>query len=232
MTGRIKLVNENNEPITEENIPAIEYEYDEVSEFDQKCGTFNTSDFQLPHAECPDKFVCDVADESPALADFSECLDAMNCAMMAGMTSHATSEIGLFMHQMIPHHQNAVNMAKALLKTGLTCEDLTNEDDPNCLVEVILREIINGQNAQIQAMRGILESLDEPAYANCVVPVFGEGDIAAPAESITFGTTDAPETSSSEDETSISEDDTSGSASFKRLGFAAVFAAIFLLVNV
>jgi hypothetical protein len=222
MTGRIKLVDENNEPITEENIPAIEYEYDEVSEFDQKCGTFNTSDFQLPHAECPDRFVCDVADERPALEDFSECLDAMNCAMMVGMTSHASSEMGLFVHQMIPHHQNAVNMAKALLKTGMTCEDLTNEDDPKCVMEVILREIINGQNAQIQAMRGILESLDEPTYADCVVPVFGEGDI-------TFGTTDAtdaPETSGSVDH------DTSGSASFKRLGFAAVFAAIFLLVNV
>jgi uncharacterized protein (DUF305 family) len=47
------------------------------------------------------------------------------------MTTDATSEIGLFIHQMIPHHQNAVNMAKALLKTGFSCEDLTNEDDPN-----------------------------------------------------------------------------------------------------
>jgi hypothetical protein len=214
MTGRIKLVDENNEPITEENIPAIEYEYDEVSEFDQKCGTFNTSDFQLPHAQCPDRFVCDVADERPALVDFSECLDAMNCAMMVGMTSHASSEIGLFIHQMIPHHQNAVNMAKALLKTGMSCEDLTNEDDPKCTMEVIVREIINGQNAQIQVMRGILESLDEPTYADCVVPVFGEGDIMVGA----LDTTDTP------------EGDKSGSASFKRFGFAAVFAAIFVIL--
>jgi len=37
---------------------------------------------------------------------------------MAGMTNKATSksEVALFVHQMIPHHQNAVNMAKALLK--------------------------------------------------------------------------------------------------------------------
>ena len=32
-----------------------------------------------------------------------------------------------FIHQMIPHHQNAVNMAKALLKTNTL--DSTDEDD-------------------------------------------------------------------------------------------------------
>jgi aspartate/glutamate racemase len=104
----------------------------------------------------------------------------MNCAsIMAGMTSHATSEMGLFIHQMIPHHQNEVNMAKALLKTGVSCEDLSNDKDPTCIMEVIFQEIINGQNAQIQAMRGVLEALDEPAYADCVVPVFGLEDIAS-----------------------------------------------------
>jgi uncharacterized protein (DUF305 family) len=45
---------------------------------------------------------------------------------------------------MIPHHQNAVNMAKALSKTGLSCDDLTNEDDPNCTMENLIGEIING----------------------------------------------------------------------------------------
>jgi hypothetical protein len=179
MTGRIKLVDENNEPINADDTPAIEYEYDEVSDFDEKCGTFNTSDYQLPNAECPDRFVCDVVGGDPILSAFSECLDAMNCAMMVGMTSHATSEVGLFIHQMIPHHQNAVNMAKALLNTGFSCEDLSNDEDPTCIMEVILREIINGQNAQIQLMRGVLEAMDEPAYADCVVPVFGVEDIAS-----------------------------------------------------
>ena len=39
----------------------------------------------------------------------------MNCAMMNGMTTSvkgSESEVALFLHQMIPHHQNAVNMAK------------------------------------------------------------------------------------------------------------------------
>ena len=51
--------------------------------------------------------------------------------------------------------------------------------------------------------------------------VFGESE-----GDITFGTTDAADTPEG------SGDGTSGSASFKRLGFAAVFAAIFLLVKV
>jgi uncharacterized protein (DUF305 family) len=30
----------------------------------------------------------------------------------------ASDETALFIHQMIPHHQNAVNMAKTLLKSA------------------------------------------------------------------------------------------------------------------
>ena len=174
MSGRIKLLDENNEPINEEDVPSIDYEYDVIAPFDEQCGTFNTSDYQLPHGECPEQFVCD---SKPELKNFAECMDAMNCAMMVGMTSHAmTTEIALFIHQMIPHHQNAVNMAKALLKSGglSSCDDLTNEDDVNCAMEMMMREIINDQNAQIQTMRSVLEAMEEPAYADCVVPVSGE----------------------------------------------------------
>merc|ERR1719491_2686108 len=68
--------------------------------------------------------------------------------------------ICLFNHQMIPHHENAVNMCKALLKSGeADCDDLTDEDDEACIINVICQEIINVQNAQIQTMRGTLESL-------------------------------------------------------------------------
>ncbi|GAX10753.1 hypothetical protein FisN_14Lh273 [Fistulifera solaris] len=184
MTGRIKLMNEAGEPLVAENVPVLEYTYDEVDAFDETCGTFNTSSYRLPDGEfagqCPERFVCETAESrflqsdgnaSSPLQAFSTCLDAMNCAMMVGMTTHATSPIGLFIHQMIPHHQNAVNMAKALLKTGGmgTCEDLTNEEDPNCIMEYMMYEIINNQNHQIQTMRAVLETLQEPAYADCVV---------------------------------------------------------------
>lgn len=184
MTGRIKLMDESGAPLFAENVPAMEYTYDEVSTFDQTCGTFNTSSYRLPDGEfagqCPERFVCESSESrflqsegntSSPLEAFSTCLDAMNCAMMVGMTTHATSPIALFAHQMIPHHQNAVNMAKSLLKTGGmgTCEDLTNEDDPNCIMEHLMYEIISNQNHQIQTMRAVLEMLQEPAYADCVV---------------------------------------------------------------
>jgi hypothetical protein len=68
------------------------------------------------------------------------------------MTTMASSmsQTALFIHQMVPHHQNAVNMAKALLKTGkLECDNLT-EETADCALEQILLEIINEQNFQIQ----------------------------------------------------------------------------------
>jgi hypothetical protein len=183
MSGRIKLLNENNEEINVKDEPPLDYKYDKVSQFDKQCGTFNVSDYQLPHGQCPDRFVCDVANEG--LKDYAGCFDAINCAMMVGMTTDATSEVGLFIHQMIPHHQNAVNQAKTLLKTGFSsnCDVLSDNEDPNCILEGILREIINGQNAQIQVMRGILESLEEPQHADCEVLVSDESQEGSSGDS-------------------------------------------------
>jgi len=173
MTGRIKLFKDG-KPLSEDDMPPIEYEYDQVDEFDEECGTYGLSAFQLPHQECPERFVCDVPQENVELAQFSSCLDSMNCAMMVGMTtsvSEPDGEVALFIHQMIPHHQNAVNMAKALLKTGtLSCADYTDETD-DCALEVILREIINSQNHQIQVMRSILDSKNLPPDNDCKVKI-------------------------------------------------------------
>ena len=57
-----------------------------------------------------------------------------------------------FIHQMIPHHQNAVNMAKALLKTNTL--DASDEDDRE--MEHMMWAIINGQNFQIHQMQDYL----------------------------------------------------------------------------
>jgi uncharacterized protein (DUF305 family) len=92
--------------------------------------------------------------------------------MFKGMTTgiKADSEIALFIHQMIPHHQNAVNMAKTLLHSGkIPCDDLTNDEDPLCVMNAMSRDIINGQNFQIQQMRGVLEAMDFPPMDNCDV---------------------------------------------------------------
>ncbi len=174
MTGRIKLLR-NDEPIQEEDIPEIDYDYEIPTGHDAVCGTYGLNDFQLPHDECPRQFVCDVPEGNSGLAQFSQCIDSMNCAMMAGMTTTvktAESEVALFIHQMIPHHQNAVNMAKALLLTNkLQCDDITDDENPDCAMEAILREIVNGQNAQIQTMRAILEANNYPQEDDCKVMI-------------------------------------------------------------
>jgi Domain of unknown function (DUF305) len=151
MTGRIKLL-KNGVPVTHEDVPEVSYTYDAPSEFDEKCGTYGLDQFQLPNEQCFDRFVCNVPSGDSNLELFSECIEAMNCAMLSGMTTKASSgsEIALFIHHMIPHHQNAVNMAKATLKFGkFQCDDLTSETD-DCVLEQILREIVNDQNFQIQ----------------------------------------------------------------------------------
>jgi hypothetical protein len=86
MTGRIKLL-KNNTPVMGSDEPPLEYLYDELGEFDKQCGTWGLDAFQLPNLECPETFVCldDVTD--PSLVTYAKCIDAMDCHMMAGMTT-------------------------------------------------------------------------------------------------------------------------------------------------
>ena len=77
----------------------------------------------------------------------------------------------VFMHQMIPHHENAVNMARwggrqsdyweinclfsrIALKHAKSAEGFNDEELD---VPALLRDIINTQNKQIQDMQGWLE---------------------------------------------------------------------------
>ena len=194
--------------------PELGYEYDSPEKHDQQCGTYGLNQFQLPHNECPSKFVCDAPAENERLLKFSRCIDSMNCAMMAGMTTSVKgteSEVALFIHQMIPHHQNAVNMAKALLKVGnLKCDDLTDEESeqaPDCAMKVILLEIVNNQNAQIQKMRAILEAKSYPKENDCKVEMNNDMNVSS--------------------EMKMSSDQTSGNtSSYAQLSGAAVAAIV------
>merc|ERR1719359_1250518 len=86
----------------------------------------------------------------------------MDCAMDYNMrtTLDATSDATSFMHQMIPHHNNAINMAKLLMKkdTTLAADDAITD---------ILWSIINNQGMQVQFMEGWLEGESKPASAVC-----------------------------------------------------------------
>jgi len=163
MSGRIKIIGADGMKVSEANTPELGFEYDTPSEYDMECGTYNTGDYTLPNDMCPNKFVCDVPADNMKLKKFAGCVETMDCAMVNGMTNYVKSgsEIALFIHQMIPHHQNAVNMAKALLKTeSMMCNDITKDEESHCVMEEIARSIMNKQNYQIQQMRSVLELLN------------------------------------------------------------------------
>jgi len=173
MTGRIKILDSNGDPVVSDDAPVLPYSYEEPDEFDANCGTAGLSTYALPNDECPEKFVCLDGTEDNELQEFAECVDAMNCAMLAGMTIKGVDEVqGIFAYQMIPHHVNAVNMAKALLKTGTMddCEDLTDESSA-CDYERVVREIIVVQNFQIQSMESALELLELDEESDCNVKI-------------------------------------------------------------
>ena len=91
------------------------------------------------------------------------------------MTTMYEGQEALFCHQMIPHHQNAVNMAKSLLKNvELSCETVQTEEGAevaaDCELIPMLYDIINTQNDQIIAMRDVLSLLSVEEFAECDVP--------------------------------------------------------------
>lgn len=173
MTGRIKLLS-GGVPVNETDGSDLGYVYVEPSEYDKSCGTYNLNDFQLPNDQCPSRFVCGTENLSPNMQAYAHCTDAMNCHMLTGMTAgvNARSEEALFIHEMVPHHRNAVNMAKLLLKRGnLVCDDLSNEEDMDCVLMTVLYDIVNTQNFQIQQMLAYLDYKNIPEEDDCVVKI-------------------------------------------------------------
>ncbi|KAL3809732.1 hypothetical protein ACHAXA_003882 [Cyclostephanos tholiformis] len=163
MSGRIKLL-KNGTPVNKADSPVIPYSHPPPSEYDRSCGTYGLSPFQLPNTECPKTFVCDKQSK------FAECLNTMNCYMMVGMTTYSSEgDNALFLHQMIPHHINAVNMAKALFKADvLNCPDLLKNTD-DCKLSTILWDIIGNQNLQIQTMYQLLAEQGDKKKNDCVI---------------------------------------------------------------
>lgn len=157
MSGRIVIVNAEGQPVNPNpNTPSLGYDYHVPSEFDKQCGTYDTGEYTKESGKCPggNFMFCD--DMETKDTTFSKCMYALDCHMQHGMrTKLSPDPVAAFMHQMIPHHQNAVNMAKLLLKTGLDASK-----DPEGDVELMLHEIINGQNKQITMMRGWLEGYE------------------------------------------------------------------------
>ena len=132
-----------------------------ISSEDLACGTFGVGVYGGGNAKaCTQRFLCGTFD-----TNFERCLQAIDCAMSKEMkketqydgstTSGSSRMIATFMQQMIPHHQNAVNMAKLVMKQ-VPAATITAAMDEDAMI-AILWNIINVQNYQIHQFRNYLE---------------------------------------------------------------------------
>jgi uncharacterized protein (DUF305 family) len=122
---------------------------------DATCGTNGLDAYKRGSGKCDDNFICDLPTAASTNAEkYATCLDAMDCYMEYHMRTTLNTDPTInFFEQMIPHHVNAVNMAKALLR--LAPAKVTGDLEP------IIYNIINVQSHQVQTMEGLLET----AYA-------------------------------------------------------------------
>jgi len=153
MNGMIKISN----PVENYNRPVTLFDpdtyYTQATEFDNVCGTSGVAPFHHDKdLYCPGmEFLCE-QDDNPT---FSMCMEAIDCKMKYQMTvEEHHNPLVVFMHQMIPHHENAVNMARIALKLSTAAEGY---DDPKLDVAGLMRDIIATQNEQIQHMEEWLE---------------------------------------------------------------------------
>lgn len=135
-------------------------------QFDIDCGTSQVS--QYHHSKdkfCPNmSFLCE-QDDNPV---FSSCMEAIDCKMNYEMrVEEHSNPLVVFMHQMIPHHENAVNMARIALKHAQAAEGFA---DSELSVPALLRDIVNTQNKQIQDMEAWLDRYGHGTPKLCPSP--------------------------------------------------------------
>jgi len=135
-----------------------------VSTHDEACGTYNTYAKETKSTCSNSHFLCG----DGAAGAYETCLGAIDCQMhhdMAVSVASGASKFATFARQMIPHHQNAVSMAKALLKHHAAADypAAGTEDQDMDFAKGLARGIINVQNRQIQQLSSWLEA--NPALA-------------------------------------------------------------------
>merc|ERR1712192_3553 len=145
--------------------------YAKQSHFDAVCGTSEVSDYHESKDHfCPNmNFLCE-KDDNPQFqsTQFSSCMEAIDCKMNYEMrVEEHSNPLVVFMHQMIPHHENAVNMARIALKFAKSAEGFNDE---TLDVPALLRDIINTQNKQIQDTQGWLERYGRESPQYCPPP--------------------------------------------------------------
>jgi len=165
------------------------------SAFDASCGTHMAEQYgAATGAFCPEMvFLCGTASDA-----FSDCMTAIDCKMNYEMSISNIEEnpVVTFMHQMIPHHQNAVNMARILLKKSATFGDsslgvdIAGEPGEYDGFVYMLMDMVNTQNYQISEMRKwLLENSYSEVGAACGTPTTTSTDGVVSTTMITTTTT-------------------------------------------
>jgi len=155
MSGRIQIRGSTAEPVP------LPYEYQLPTDFDSHCGFTGLKEYSRYgdyNSFCgDDQYFCYDTQTS-----FVDCMEAVDCHMNAEMRVSYIDPVTTFMHQMIPHHQNAVNMAKALYKDANVEHMKDSEDETEASLYFLVKEIINVQNYQINVMEGWLAANNMP----------------------------------------------------------------------
>lgn len=189
MSGRIKIVDASGTQLSSSDDPAL-YDFVLPTNFDIGCGTFGLgqySDGKVCAPQDTHKFFCSSENETAQSQSYGECLYAMDCAMHTEMRvdAHPDDPLTTFMHQMIPHHHNAVNMAKATLKKV----PLNSVNDPDGELQDLFWSIVNEQNMQITFMEGWLVGENRKTYLQAIC---SEATTVSAATPTPVTTTDVP----------------------------------------
>ena len=164
MSGRVKVVDAAGNKVQAADAPALADGYYKFpSAYDEMCGGYGLEAYQESAGLCAhETFVC--ADNALPAGSFGDCIKSMDCDMDYNMrTTLSADPVASFMHQMIPHHRNAVNMAKLLMKEGA----LSDANDEEGAVDDMLWDIVSVQAHQIQVMEAWLEAHGHATAARC-----------------------------------------------------------------
>merc|ERR1719161_886387 len=181
MSGKIIIQNADGSPVTNSKPEQTLYGTHASTGADKTCGTHAVDSYAPGGSNaCSERFLCGALD-----TDFEKCMQAIDCKMNKDMKSQTkadgTDKVATFMQQMIPHHQNAVNMAKILLKS-VSPQKITEAIDEDGLTHM-LHTIIAAQNYQIHQFRGYLGT--GPADVAAVAPYTpADDDDSVPPDSI------------------------------------------------
>ena len=120
MSGRINVCDRVGSECKLRSGQAVKlYDHYVPGAFDQECGTTGVEQYKDGKQCTGHEFLC--ASAAKKEDTVFKCFDAIDCAMNAEMRvdyNGKADQFVTFLQQMIPHHQNAVNMAKCVSHDG------------------------------------------------------------------------------------------------------------------